>query len=82
MRRTANCLIGAGLAASLIVAGIGCSCNPMSSQDVIPIEQESNQDVVSSYTGPQDPGGHPMTPSTHIDKYESDEVSSRKAATL
>ena len=81
MRRIVNCLIGAGLAASLIVAGIGCSCNPMSSEEAIPIEQESNQDVVGNYTGPQEPGGHPMTPATDIDKYESDDISFRKATT-
>lgn len=81
MRRILYCLVGAGLTASLIMAGTGCSDNPMSSEDTIAIEQEQNQDVVSEYVSPQDPGGHPTTPATGIDKYESDNSTAQKSTT-
>ncbi len=81
MRRILNFLIGTGLAAALILAGIGCSTNPMSSEDSIPVAQEPDQDVVGSHVGPQDPGGYPMTPNTDIDKYDSDDVTAQKTAT-
>ncbi|MFW9842762.1 MAG: hypothetical protein ACFFES_17870 [Candidatus Thorarchaeota archaeon] len=81
MRRILSFLIGTGLAAAMIFVGIGCSSNPMSSEDSIPVVQEPNQDVVGDHVGPHDPGGYPMTPNTDIDKYDSDDATAQKTTT-
>ena len=74
MQRKLRCIAGVVLAAALVFIIAGCSCNPMSSEVVIPSDQPANQDVVSEYVVDDASGGIPvMGPMPTPEKYESDE---------
>jgi hypothetical protein len=73
MKRVYFLILTAALAGACILVAIGCTCNPVTSETVVPSDQPEDQTVVSSYEYEGDTGGYPATPATTNDKYESEQ---------
>lgn len=73
MKRLCTIALMTALAGACILMAFGCTCNPVSSETVIPPNQTQDQSVVSGYEYEYDTGGYPATSATTIDKYDSDQ---------
>lgn len=71
MRRLSRFFLAAALAGIFIIA-VGCATNPVTSEVVISSGSSHQDSVVYNDTSEDVSGGYPATPTTTIDKFESE----------
>ena len=73
MMRIYRLVLASALAGACLLIAAGCTCNPVSSQPVAPPDPLQDESVVTDYQYDEGTGGYPATPTTTIDKYDSDQ---------
>ncbi len=73
MKRLLYLFLATALAGTWILAAVGCSTNPVTSQVVVESSDQQQETVADENVSDDNSGGYPATTTTTIEKYESDE---------
>lgn len=73
MKRLTSIFLATALAGICILTAIGCSSNPVTSEVVIASDSPQQDSVVYDNADEGYSGGYPATPTTTIEKYESEQ---------